>query len=208
MIDRFGEWGQRWARAQIDRGDLDAGLLMWDIHRRVDVAVLPPERVVVRVDFLGVPATMRCPRTWWLLLARSEVDLCLKDPRLPGRRRRDRRPTSAHPGLDGRRPHGRRAPCRLDPARRAAVPRPRLPDLAPAEQLRPRRAGRHHGRPRGKPGWIDHLPSGNRPTRWSRRARALTDETDGQLLKPSNGETAGRSGHRLTGHHRFDNPSQ
>jgi putative sterol carrier protein len=23
---------------------------------------------------------MRCPRTWWLLLARSEVDLCLKDP--------------------------------------------------------------------------------------------------------------------------------
>ena len=57
LIDRFGEWGQRWARAQIDRGDLDAGLLMWDIHRRVDVDALPRERVVVRLDFRGAPPT-------------------------------------------------------------------------------------------------------------------------------------------------------
>jgi hypothetical protein len=56
---------------------------MWDIHRRVDVDALPPERVVVRLDFRGAPATMRCPRTWWLLLARPEVDLCLKDPGFP-----------------------------------------------------------------------------------------------------------------------------
>ena len=83
LIDRLGEWGQRWARAQIGRDDLDAGLLMWDIHRRVDVDALPPERVVVRLDFRGAPATMRCPRTWWLLLARSEVDLCLRDPGFP-----------------------------------------------------------------------------------------------------------------------------
>jgi putative sterol carrier protein len=26
---------------------------------------------------------LRCPRTWWLLLSRSEVDLCLKDPGFP-----------------------------------------------------------------------------------------------------------------------------
>jgi hypothetical protein len=83
LIDQLGEWGQRWARAQIGRDDLDAGLLMWDIHRRVDVDALPPERVVVRLDFRGAPATMRCPRTWWLLLARPEVDLCLKDPGFP-----------------------------------------------------------------------------------------------------------------------------
>jgi hypothetical protein len=53
---------------------------MWDIHRRVNLEALPPERVVVRFDFRGVPATMRCPRTWWLVLERPEVDLCLKDP--------------------------------------------------------------------------------------------------------------------------------
>jgi hypothetical protein len=80
LIESFGEWGQRWARAQISRGDLDAGLLMWDIHRRVNLEALPPQRVVVRFDFYGVPSTMRGPRTWWLVLDRQAVDLCLKDP--------------------------------------------------------------------------------------------------------------------------------
>jgi len=47
------------ARAQIGRDDLDAGLLMWDIHRRLDLDALPPTRVVVRFDFRGAPATMR-----------------------------------------------------------------------------------------------------------------------------------------------------
>jgi DNA-binding HxlR family transcriptional regulator len=80
LIQCFGEWGQRWARAQIGSGDLDPGLLMWDIHRRVNLEALPAARVVVRFDFRGVPAIMRCPTTWWLVLDRREVDLCLKDP--------------------------------------------------------------------------------------------------------------------------------
>jgi DNA-binding HxlR family transcriptional regulator len=80
LIDCLGEWGQRWARAQVSRGDLDAGLLMWDIHRRVNLEALPPGRVVVRFEFRGVPATMRCPRYWWLVLEQGQVDLCLKDP--------------------------------------------------------------------------------------------------------------------------------
>ena len=80
IIECLGEWGQRWARVQVDRGDMDPGLLMWDIHRRVNLEALPPRRVVVRFDFRGVPATMRCPRTWWLMLERQEVDLCLKEP--------------------------------------------------------------------------------------------------------------------------------
>jgi DNA-binding HxlR family transcriptional regulator len=80
LIECLGEWGQRWARAQVERGDLDSGLLMWDIHRRVNLEALPAQRIVVRFDFHGVPATTRCPRTWWLVLERREVDLCLKDP--------------------------------------------------------------------------------------------------------------------------------
>jgi DNA-binding HxlR family transcriptional regulator len=80
LIECLGEWGQRWARAQVGRGDLDPGLLMWDIHRRVNLDALPQERVVVRFEFRGVPATIRCPRYWWLVLDRPEVDLCLKDP--------------------------------------------------------------------------------------------------------------------------------
>jgi hypothetical protein len=53
---------------------------MWDIHRRVNLDALPPERVVVRFDFRGVPATTHCPRYWWLVLEGREVDLCLKEP--------------------------------------------------------------------------------------------------------------------------------
>jgi hypothetical protein len=56
---------------------------MWDIHRRVNLEALPPMRVVVRFDFRGVPVTMRCPRTWWLVLERPGVDLCLNDPGFP-----------------------------------------------------------------------------------------------------------------------------
>jgi DNA-binding HxlR family transcriptional regulator len=80
VIDQLGGWGQRWARSQLGREDLDPGLLMWDIHRRVDVDRLPERRVVVRFDFRGMPRASRCPTTWWLILQRSEVDLCLKDP--------------------------------------------------------------------------------------------------------------------------------
>jgi len=80
VIEQLGGWGQRWARSQLGREDLDPGLLMWDIHRRVDVHLLPERRVVVRFDFRGVPRASRCPTTWWLILKRPEVDLCLKDP--------------------------------------------------------------------------------------------------------------------------------
>ena len=80
VIERFGEWGQRWARNQLGREDLDPGLLMWDIHRRINVERLPERRVVVRFDFRGVPRASRRPTTWWLLLQRPDVDLCLKDP--------------------------------------------------------------------------------------------------------------------------------
>jgi DNA-binding HxlR family transcriptional regulator len=83
LIECLGEWGQRWARARIGRADLDPGLLMWDIHRRVNLEALPPKRVVVRFEFRGVPATTRCPRYWWLLLERCEVDLCLREPGFP-----------------------------------------------------------------------------------------------------------------------------
>ncbi len=80
VIERLGEWGQRWARKKLDPDDLDAGLLMWDIQRRLDIEHLPGERVVVRFDFRGVPRGHRAKKTWWLVLKRPEVDLCLQDP--------------------------------------------------------------------------------------------------------------------------------
>lgn len=78
-IDALGAWGQRWTiRVQPDR--LDPGLLMWNIRRRIATERLPARRTVVRFDFGVMPVTCRGPRTFWLLLEPSAIDLCLIDP--------------------------------------------------------------------------------------------------------------------------------
>src|SRR5437667_8735608 len=54
VVDRLGEWGQRWSTSQFETENLDIGLLMWNVRRRIDVDRLPAERVVVRFDFRAV----------------------------------------------------------------------------------------------------------------------------------------------------------
>lgn len=80
LIAGLGEWGQRWARRRISADDLDPGLLMWDIHRRVNTDRLPDRRVVVQFDFRAIPKMVRSPATFWLILEHQGVDMCLKHP--------------------------------------------------------------------------------------------------------------------------------
>ena len=80
LIEGLGRWGQRWARSRLGADDLDAGLLMWDIRRRMNTDRLPDRRVVVRFEFRAVTKTIRGPATFWLILEPREVDLCLRDP--------------------------------------------------------------------------------------------------------------------------------
>jgi DNA-binding HxlR family transcriptional regulator len=80
VIEGLGEWGQRWARSEVHAEDLDPGLLMWDIRRRVNTDRLPDRRVVVQFDFRAVPKTVRGPVTFWLILEHRGVDVCLKYP--------------------------------------------------------------------------------------------------------------------------------
>lgn len=81
VVVRLGEWGARWT-APVRRDRLDARLLMWDMRRRIDVERLPQKRVVVQFDFRGCPPGQKGPRTFWLLLERPQVDLCIIDPGL------------------------------------------------------------------------------------------------------------------------------
>jgi DNA-binding HxlR family transcriptional regulator len=80
VIDGLGEWGQRWGTGQFDPENLDVGLLMWNVRRGLNVDRLPAERVVLRFDFRALPAHYKGMRTWWLIIQRPDVDLCLKDP--------------------------------------------------------------------------------------------------------------------------------
>lgn len=79
VIEGLGAWGQRWT-VRVNPRNLDAGLLMWNIRRRISVERLPAQRVVVRFDFRGIPPGHRSPRTYWLKLESPEVDLCVSDP--------------------------------------------------------------------------------------------------------------------------------
>jgi DNA-binding HxlR family transcriptional regulator len=77
IVEACGVWGKRWAFQELNSKDVDVGLLVWDMRRRIDVDALPQEEVMVQIDFRGAPAGRR---RFWLRLHRSEVDLCLTNP--------------------------------------------------------------------------------------------------------------------------------
>lgn len=76
IVRSIGEWGQRWAR-DIEAGDLDPGWLVWSMHRRLNVAAMPPGRTVIEIEFVDAPAATR---RFWLVHCDGTVDVCLKDP--------------------------------------------------------------------------------------------------------------------------------
>jgi DNA-binding HxlR family transcriptional regulator len=77
VVTELGTWAQRWYRSTFKAGELDAGLLMWDIRCTVDVKALPSIRTIVQFLFTDLPATSR---SWWLVNEGGEVDLCPVDP--------------------------------------------------------------------------------------------------------------------------------
>jgi len=79
IVMLLGNWGKQWTRGEMVPGDLDVGLLMWDMRRRIDYQQLPEERVVVHFQYHDAPLRRR---RWWLILNHDEADLCLVDPGL------------------------------------------------------------------------------------------------------------------------------
>ena len=78
-IEALGAWGQRWT-VRVQPQNLDAGLLMWNVRRRVALDRLPERRSVAHFRFTGVPASYRGPRNFWLVLERAGAELCVRDP--------------------------------------------------------------------------------------------------------------------------------
>jgi DNA-binding HxlR family transcriptional regulator len=77
IIEQLGIWGQRWARSDLSREDLDPSLLMWDMHRNIDTSYFGTDRKVLRFEYVDYPSKMRL---WWLVVTGDNVDICLKDP--------------------------------------------------------------------------------------------------------------------------------
>lgn len=77
IIVALGVWGQRYVESALDSQDWDAGVLMWDMRRRIDTAALPDGRTVLQFDYDDAPPELR---RWWLVVDADDVDLCQSDP--------------------------------------------------------------------------------------------------------------------------------
>jgi DNA-binding HxlR family transcriptional regulator len=75
IIDQFGEWGARWAFGPPRPSELDPIILLWWMRRRVALDRMSRRRVVIQFDFRRAPQ-----RSYWLLIDRSDVSVCLKHP--------------------------------------------------------------------------------------------------------------------------------
>lgn len=78
VIEALGAWGVRWAFGEPIPEQLDAPLLVWKIHQRIDRDRLPEGRTVVEFDFTGPH-----PHRAWLVLEQSEVSVCVTPPGFP-----------------------------------------------------------------------------------------------------------------------------
>ena len=83
IVDVLGKWGLAHARAWLKPNDFDPTIVMWALRKRTDRDALPDHRVIVRFEFAGLPATHAKFRILWLILERSDVDICMKDPGFP-----------------------------------------------------------------------------------------------------------------------------
>lgn len=79
VVESVGAWGVRWIGTLGDE-DLDPKLLMWDMHRNVDLSAVddPPE--VVHFVFEDVRGRSR---RWWIVIEPDDTDVCDVDPERP-----------------------------------------------------------------------------------------------------------------------------
>lgn len=77
IIEALGIWGQRWARRELARSEIDLGLLLWALQRSVRPEAFGGRRAVVRLELADQPAKKR---SWWFLSENDRTELCLEDP--------------------------------------------------------------------------------------------------------------------------------
>jgi len=83
VVNELGHWGLTHARDRLNPNDLDPTILLWGFRKRSILDGLPKRRIVVQFEFSGVPASRTKFRILWLVLERSGVDVCAKDPGYP-----------------------------------------------------------------------------------------------------------------------------
>jgi DNA-binding HxlR family transcriptional regulator len=76
LVYSLGTWGQRWTRRELAEGEIDYGLLLWDMERTVRGDAFGDGRTVVQLTFADLPAKQA---NWWFV-NEGKVELCVHDP--------------------------------------------------------------------------------------------------------------------------------
>lgn len=79
IVEALGRWGIRWI-PELGDADLDPHLLLWDMHRNVDLEAVPDGRTAIEFVFPQLGG-----RRWWIVVTDDGVDLCDVDPGFPAR---------------------------------------------------------------------------------------------------------------------------
>ena len=77
ILQALGVWGKTWLPATLSQIDPDPDLIMWDLHRRIDLEKMPMTQTVICFAFTDQPSQKRYR---WIKGDRSGVELCIRDP--------------------------------------------------------------------------------------------------------------------------------
>ncbi len=76
-IESLAVWSKRWLPATLSAERADPDLVMWDMHRRMNLERMPEGRTVIQFDFSD---QSKVKRLRWIVCSRSGVELCITDP--------------------------------------------------------------------------------------------------------------------------------
>ncbi|MEV0293534.1 helix-turn-helix domain-containing protein [Nocardia sp. NPDC050710] len=73
----LGAWGARWTFGAPDPAELDADLLVWWMHTRLDTSSFPGKRQVLAIRFTDDV------RRYWIVVESGSPSVCITDPGFP-----------------------------------------------------------------------------------------------------------------------------
>ena len=74
IVFGIGAWGAKWTFGEPEPDELDAEVLVWWMHTRLDTSELPNRRNVFHLRFTDDP------QPFWLVVESGEPSVCLTDP--------------------------------------------------------------------------------------------------------------------------------
>lgn len=76
-IESLAVWGKHWLPATLSQDNADPDLVMWDMHRRINLERMPASRTVICFEFTDQP---QAKRLRWIVRDAHDVELCIIDP--------------------------------------------------------------------------------------------------------------------------------